>query len=99
MKKLLIFLLCSVLVFSSLSFAAGAAEIELNDTAADADIAEQSADTDTAQVGATADEISPTGWSLLTDQKRYYAENAPGVVIERITMDEFIMMMLKGETL
>lgn len=39
------------------------------------------------------------GWSLLTDQKRYYAENAPGVVIERITMDEFIMMMLKGETL
>ena len=39
------------------------------------------------------------GWSLLTDQKRYYAENAPGVVIERITMDEFILMMLKGETL
>lgn len=39
------------------------------------------------------------GWSLLTDQKRYYAENCPGLVVERITMDEYIMMMLKGETL
>ena len=39
------------------------------------------------------------GYSLLTDQRRYYAENAPGVVIEKITMDEFILMMLKGETL
>ena len=39
------------------------------------------------------------GWSLLTDQKRFFAENYPGMVIERITMDEFIMMMLKGETL
>ncbi len=39
------------------------------------------------------------GWSLLTDQKRYYAENCPGMVVERITMDEYIMMMLKGEIL
>ena len=39
------------------------------------------------------------GWSLLTDQKRFYAENYPGMVIERITLDEFIMMMLKGEAL
>ena len=39
------------------------------------------------------------GCSLLTDQKRYYTENAPGVVIERVTMDDFIMLMLKGETL
>ncbi|MBR7175530.1 MAG: ABC transporter ATP-binding protein [Clostridia bacterium] len=39
------------------------------------------------------------GWSLLTDQKRFYAENCPGLVVERITMDEYIMMMLKGETL
>lgn len=38
------------------------------------------------------------GWSLLTDQKQFYAENCPGMVVERITMDEFIMMMLKGET-
>ena len=39
------------------------------------------------------------GWRLLTNQKRYYAENNPEIVIERITMDEYIMMMLKGETL
>ena len=39
------------------------------------------------------------GWSLLTDQKRYYSENFPGLVVERITMDEYIMMMLKGEAL
>ena len=41
----------------------------------------------------------PFGWSLLTDQKQYYAENCPGLVVERITLDEFIMIMLKGETL
>lgn len=39
------------------------------------------------------------GWSLLTDQKRFYAENCPGMVVERITMDEYIMMMIKGEAL
>ena len=39
------------------------------------------------------------GWSLLTDQKRFYAENCPGMVIDRISLDEFIMMMLKGEKL
>ena len=39
------------------------------------------------------------GWTLLTDQKRFYAENYPRLVIERITMDEFILMMLKGEVL
>ena len=39
------------------------------------------------------------GWRLLTDQKRYYAENHPGIVIERITMDEYILLMLKGESL
>ena len=41
----------------------------------------------------------PFGWSLLTDQKQFYAENCPGLVVERITLDEFIMMMLKGEAL
>lgn len=39
------------------------------------------------------------GWSVLTDQRRFYAENYPRLVIERITLDKFIMMMLKGETL
>ncbi len=37
------------------------------------------------------------GWSLLTDQKRFYSENYPRTVIERIDLDGFIMMMLKGE--
>ncbi len=37
------------------------------------------------------------GWCLLTDQKRYYAENYPGIIVERVTMDDYIMMMLKGE--
>lgn len=69
MKKLLIFLICSVLVFSSLSFAAGAADIDLNGEAADADITEQAADTDNAQTAATADEVSPTGWSLLSESE------------------------------
>ena len=37
------------------------------------------------------------GWCLLTDQKRYYAENYPGIIVERVTMDDYVMMMLKGE--
>lgn len=43
MKRLLIFLLCSVMAFSSLSIAAGAAEMELIEEAADADITEEAA--------------------------------------------------------
>ena len=39
------------------------------------------------------------GWSLLTDQRQFYIDNYPNLVIERITLDEFIMMMLKGEKL
>ena len=39
------------------------------------------------------------GWCLLTNQKQFYAENYPGMIIERITLDEFIMLMLKGEKL
>ena len=67
MKRLLIFLLCSVLTLSSLSFAAGAAELDTADTAAQVEITEEAADADTAEVGATADEIAPTGWNLLTE--------------------------------
>lgn len=67
MKRLLIFLLCSVLALSSLSFAAGAAEHDTADTSAQAEVAEEAADINTAEVGATADEIAPTGWSLLTE--------------------------------
>ena len=39
------------------------------------------------------------GWSLLTDQKRFYIENYPRMVVDRISMDEFMMIMLKGEKL
>ena len=39
------------------------------------------------------------GYRLLTDQRRYYRENYPNLVVERASMDEFIMLMLKGEAL
>lgn len=67
MKRLLIFLLCSVMAFGSLSFAAGAAESDTADTAAQADVAEEAADAQIAELGATADEIAPTGYTLLTE--------------------------------
>ena len=63
MKRLLIFLLCSVMALSSLSFASGAAETDTADTAAQTEIAaeaasveiaDEAADNDTAEVGATA---------------------------------------------
>ena len=58
MKRLLIFLICSVLIFSSLSFASGAAETDRAATAADAD---------TAGTAATADELAPTGFNIPTE--------------------------------
>lgn len=67
MKRLLIFLLCSVITISSLSFAAEAAEADAADTAADTDIAEEAADAEIANVGADAGEIAPTGWNLLSE--------------------------------
>lgn len=76
MKRLLIFLICSVLVFSSVSFAATAAETEitdtsadteLSDTAAESDLADTAADADLSDVAADTDELAPTGWSLLTE--------------------------------
>ena len=39
------------------------------------------------------------GCRLLTDQRRYYAENCPGLVVEKASMDEFLTLMLKGERL
>ena len=39
------------------------------------------------------------GYSCLTDQKNYYLENYPEVVIEKGSVDEVIAMMVKGETL
>ena len=37
------------------------------------------------------------GYSLLTDQKQFYEENAPGITIEKGNIDEAIEMMIRGE--
>lgn len=39
------------------------------------------------------------GYSLLTSQKQYYQENAPELSIEKCTIDEMILMMIKGESI
>lgn len=39
------------------------------------------------------------GFSLLTAQKQFYRENEPGLVIEKCTIDEAILMMIKGEAI
>lgn len=37
------------------------------------------------------------GYCLLTDQKQYYMENYPQIVIEKGTIDELITMMIRGD--
>lgn len=37
------------------------------------------------------------GYSLLTDQKQFYLENAPELSMEKGTIDETVTMMIKGE--
>ncbi len=39
------------------------------------------------------------GYSLLTDRKQFYLENAPQITMEKGTIDEVIMMMIRGEIL
>lgn len=39
------------------------------------------------------------GYSCLTSRKQYYQENYPGCVIEKGSIDEIIMMTVKGESL
>ena len=39
------------------------------------------------------------GYDCLTDQKQYYRENYPGVVVENGMLDEIIAMMIGGEKL
>ena len=39
------------------------------------------------------------GYSCLTDQRQYYQENYPEVVVERGTLDEVITMIVGGEKL
>ena len=67
MKRLLAFLICSVLALSCLSIAAGAVEMEGTDTAAPVDLTEEAADSEIADIGATADEVAATGWSLVSE--------------------------------
>lgn len=38
------------------------------------------------------------GYQLLTNQKQFYLENYPKVVVENGTIDEAILMMIKGES-
>ena len=39
------------------------------------------------------------GYCCLTDQRRFYQENYPDVVIEKSSIDDIILMMEKGEAL
>jgi len=39
------------------------------------------------------------GYSCLTDEKGFYRENYPQAVVEKGSLDEIIMMMVKGEAL
>ena len=39
------------------------------------------------------------GYSCLTDQKKYYLENYPGLVVEKGSVNEVISMLVKGEAL
>lgn len=39
------------------------------------------------------------GYSCLTDQKKYYMENFPQIVVEKGSIDEVIMMMIRGARL
>lgn len=39
------------------------------------------------------------GYSCLTDQKRFYSENYPWLAVSRGSIDNVIMMMIKGEAL
>ena len=37
------------------------------------------------------------GYNLLTNQRQYYIDNYPDVIVEKGNMDEVVMMMVKGE--
>lgn len=39
------------------------------------------------------------GYSCLTDQKQFYLDNSPGIVVEKGNIDEVITMMIRGERL
>lgn len=37
------------------------------------------------------------GYSCLTNEKQFYQENYPDIVIEKGSIDELMMMMIRGE--
>ena len=39
----------------------------------------------------------PFGYSCLTNQKQYYLDNYPSIVVEKGNIDDVIMLMIKGE--
>lgn len=39
----------------------------------------------------------PYGWRCLTDHKQYYMDNYPRIVVEKCSVDEVILMMVKEE--
>ncbi len=39
----------------------------------------------------------PYGWAVLTNQKQFYMENYPGLAVEKGSIDDVIMMMIRGE--
>ncbi|MBQ7371013.1 MAG: ABC transporter ATP-binding protein [Blautia sp.] len=41
----------------------------------------------------------PYGYSCLTDQREFYRENYPELVIEKSGLDELILLMIRGETI
>ena len=41
----------------------------------------------------------PYGYSCLTNQRQYYQENYPGIVVEKGNIDDLIMMMIGGRDL
>ena len=45
------------------------------------------------------EKMNPFGYSCLTNQKNYYLENYPGIIVEKGSVDEVISMLVKGELL
>ena len=39
----------------------------------------------------------PYGWAVLTNQKQFYMENYPGLAVEKGSIEDVIMMMIRGE--
>ncbi len=37
------------------------------------------------------------GYSCLTNEKQFYQENYPDIVVEKGSIDELIMMMVRGD--